>query len=195
LLHEYYERKGVPPFNLDGTTFALSHMLSRTDCPLSTGIKNNLLSLKTIRDEVEHKLLGRSDVRWLSLFQACCPNFDKSIVAWFGPRVTLQSDLSVALQFGKLELEQAAHIAAYDIPPNIAAIDALLQKGMTEEDLQDLEYRFMVVYTFDSASKGKAHIQFLSPDSAEGKRVQNVCRSLRSLMNYINTNRAASRRS
>lgn len=30
------------------------------------------------------------------------------------------------------------------------------------------------VYTFDSASKGKAHIQFLSPDSAEGKTIQNV---------------------
>ena len=45
LLHEHYERKGVPPLNADGTTFALSHMLSRPDCPLSKGIKNNLLSV------------------------------------------------------------------------------------------------------------------------------------------------------
>ena len=29
LLHEHYSRKGVPPLNADGTTFALSHMLSR----------------------------------------------------------------------------------------------------------------------------------------------------------------------
>jgi Protein of unknown function (DUF3644) len=128
LLHEHYERKGIPPLNADGTTFALSHMLSRQDCLLSKGIKNNLLSLKAIRDDVEHKTLGRSDVKWLPLFQACCLNFDKTLVGWFGPRVSLRSDLSVALQFGKLEL----------------------------------------------ASKGKAHIQFLSPDSAEGKSVQNV---------------------
>jgi len=174
LLHEHYERKGIPPLNADGTTFALSHMLSRQDCPLSKGIRNNLLSLKTIRDDVEHKVLGRSDVKWLSLFQACCLNFDKTLVGWFGPRVTLQSDLSVALQFGKLELEQAAQISAYDIPPSITALDALLKKDMKEEELDDLEYQFRVVYTFDSASKGKAHIQFLSPDSAEGKSVQNV---------------------
>jgi hypothetical protein len=123
LLHEHYERKGITPLNADGTTFALSHMLSRQDYPLSRGIKNNLLSLKTIRDDVEHKMLGRSDVKWLPLFQACCLNFDKTLVSWFGPRVSLQSDLSVALQFGKLKLEQAAQVSAYDIPPNITALD------------------------------------------------------------------------
>ena len=45
---------------------------------------------------------------------------------------------------------------------------------MSEDDLDDLEYQFRVVYTFDSASKGKAHIQFLSPELAEGQSVQNV---------------------
>jgi hypothetical protein len=174
LLHEHYERAGTKPVNVDGTTFALSYMLSRTDCPLSKGIKNNLSALKVIRDDVEHKMLGRSDVKWLSLFQACCLNFDKTLVAWFGPRVSLQQELGVALQFGKLELEQLAQLSAYDVPPNITALDALLKKDMKDEDLDDLEYQFRVVYTFDSASKGKAHIQFLSPDSAEGKTVQNV---------------------
>src|ERR1700730_14774583 len=81
-LHEYYARQNVSPLNSDGTTFALSYMLSRTDCPLSKGMKNNLLSLKAIRDDVEHKMLGRSDVKWLALFQACCLNFDKMLVAW-----------------------------------------------------------------------------------------------------------------
>lgn len=174
LMHERYDRRGIPPLNADGTAFGLSYMLSRADCHLSKGIKNNLLSMKTIRDEVEHKMLGRSDAKWLPLFQACCLNFDKTLVEWFGPRVTLQSELSVALQFGKLALEQAAQLSAFDIPPNITAIDALLKKGMTEAELDDLEYQFRVVYTFDSASKGKAHIQFLSPDSEEGKLVQNV---------------------
>ncbi len=174
LLHEHYTRKGILPLNADGTTFALSHMLSRPDCPVSKGIKNNLLSLKAIRDDVEHKMLGRSDVKWLALFQACCLNFDKTIVSWFGQRVSLQNDLSVALQFGKLALEQAAQLSAYDVPPNITALDALLKKEMKEEDIEDLEYQFRVVYTFDNASKGKAHIQFLSPDSEEGKTVKNV---------------------
>jgi len=174
LMHERYHRSGIPPVNANGSTFALSYMLSRPDCPLSKGIRNNLISMKTIRDEVEHKMLGRSDLRWLSLFQACCLNFDRTIVEWFGSRVSLQSEISVALQFGRLALEQAAQISAYDIPENILAIDALLKKDMTETELDDLEYQFRIVYTFDSASKGKAHIQFLSPDSEEGKLVQNV---------------------
>lgn len=159
---------------IDGSTFALSNMLSRSDCFLSKGIKNNLASLKKIRDDVEHKILGRSDVKWLPLFQACCLNFDNTLVSWFGPRVSLQNDLSVALQFGRLDLEHAAQISMYDIPPNITALDVLLTKDMKEEELDDLEYQFRVVYTFDSASKGKAHINFLSPDSAEGKSVHNV---------------------
>ena len=174
LLHEYYERKGLKPFNANGTTFASSYMLSRSDCPLSKGIKNNLLAIKVIRDEVEHQMLGRSDVKWLPLFQACCLNFDKTLVNWFGSRVTLQSELSVALQFGKLELEQATQLSAYDIPPNITALDARLKKDMKQEDLDDFEYQFRVVYTFDSASKGKAHIHFISPESEEGKSVHNI---------------------
>ena len=174
LLHEYYERLDVPPLNSDGTTFALSKMLARVDCPLSKGMKKNLLSLKAIRDDVEHKMLGRSDVKWLALFQACCLNFDKILVNWFGPRLSLQHELAAALQFGKLELEQLAQVTAYDVPPHITALDALLKKDMSEDDLDDLEYQFRVVYTFDSASKGKAHIQFLSPKSAEGQSVQNV---------------------
>jgi Protein of unknown function (DUF3644) len=174
LLHEHYDRLNIPPLNSDGTTFALSHMLSRADCPLSKGVKNNLTSLKTIRDDVEHKMLGRSDAKWLPLFQACCLNFDKTLVAWFGQRLTLQQELAAALQFGKLDLDQLAQITAYDVPPNITALDALLKKDMKDEDLEDLEYQFRVVFTFDNASKGKAHIQFLSPDSAEGKSIQNV---------------------
>ena len=67
-----------------------------------------------------------------------------------------------------------AQVTAYDVPPNITALDALLKKNMKDEDLDDLEYQFRVVYTFDSASKGKAHIQFLSSDSDEGKTVHNV---------------------
>jgi hypothetical protein len=86
----------------------------------------------------------------------------------------LQGELSAALQFGKLDLEHAAQITAYDVPPNITALDARLRQGLTDMELDDLEYQFKVVYTFDSASRGKAHVQFVSPDSDEGKTIHNV---------------------
>lgn len=174
LLHEFHHRKDGSILNADGTTFALSQMLSRTDCPLSKGIKNNLITIKTIRDEVEHKLLGRSDPRWLSVFQACCLNFDKTIVEMYGSRLSLQNEISVALQFGKLQIDHAAQMQMYDVPQHIAALDALLTANLSEEELNDIEYQFRVVYTFDSASKGSAHIQFITPDSDEGKSVHNV---------------------
>lgn len=174
LLHEFYDRKDGNILNSDGTTFGLSYMLTKSDCPLSKGIKNNLNTIKVIRDEVEHRLMGRSDPRWLSVFQACCLNFDKTIVDWYGPRLSLRNEIAVALQFGKLQVDQAAQLQQYDVPANIAALDARLTAELSEEELNDLEYQFRVVYTFDSASKGSAHIQFLTPDSAEGKSVHNV---------------------
>ncbi|MBY5456118.1 DUF3644 domain-containing protein [Rhizobium leguminosarum] len=174
LLHEFHHRKDGSILNTDGTTFALSHMLNRADCPLSKGIRNNLNTIKAIRDEVEHKLLGRSDPRWLSVFQACCLNFDKTIVEMYGSRLSLRNEISVALQFGKLQIDDAAQMQMYDVPQHIAALDALLTANLTEEELNDIEYQFRVVYTFDSASKGSAHIQFLTPDSDEGKSVHNV---------------------
>jgi len=45
---------------------------------------------------------------------------------------------------------------------------------MTKGEIDDIEYQFKVIYTLDSASKGKSHIQFLHPDSEEGKSVKNV---------------------
>lgn len=174
LMHDYYERKGISPTNSDGTTWALSHMIEKGDCPLSSGIKQNLKAIKAIRDEVEHRLFGRSDGNWLAIFQACCLNFDKTIVDWHGEKVSLQNDLSVALQFGKMTIDQASQIQAYDIPPNIAALDASLIEGKTDAELNDIEYQFKVVYTLDSASKSKSHIQFVSPESEEGKDIHNV---------------------
>jgi hypothetical protein len=175
LLHDYYERvKGIPILNADGTTFALSHMLSRNDCPLSKGVKQNLEAIKLIRDEVEHKLFGSSDGTWLTLFQACCLNFDKALVDFHGERVSLRHNLSIALQFGKMALGQVAQLHQYDVPTNIKALDAALSAGKTEEELNDIEYQFKVVYTFDSASKGQAHIHFVHPDTEEGKTIHNV---------------------
>ena len=62
----------------------------------------------------------------------------------------------------------------YEIPAHIKALDARLQDGMNEEDLSDREYQFRVIYTLDSASKSRAHIEFIKPGTAEGKEIRNV---------------------
>lgn len=174
LLHEFFARKQVKIIGPDGNALLLSQMLKRKDFPLSKGIRNNLESLKEIRDTVEHQLLGRSDTKWLTLFQACCLNFDKALCDLFGPELTLQNELGLSLQFARLDFEQAATLHKYEVPAQIEALDARLKKGLSDEELADLEYRFRVIYTMDAASKSKSHVQFIHPDSPEAEQIRNV---------------------
>jgi Protein of unknown function (DUF3644) len=178
LLHEFYERKGAKIIDKDGRSLLLGQMIERHDCPLSKGVCNNLLSLKTIRDDVEHKLLGKSDIKWQGLFQTSCLNFENAICKLFGQKLSLAKELSFALQFSRLNFEQLATLNKFEIPAHIDALDARLNASLNEEERTDLEYQFRVVYTLDAGSKGKSHFEFLRPESVEGKAVQNV------LVNY-----------
>ena len=174
LLHEHFERKGTKIVGKDGRSLLLSQMVDRQDCPLSRGTKDNLRSLKVLRDEVEHKLLGRGDSKWFGLFQACCLNFNKTMCELFGNQLSLSQDLSFALQFAKLNFEQVTTLNRFEIPSEIDAVDARLREGMTEAQIADLEYQFRVVYTLDAVTKSRANFQFVLPDSAEGKDIRNV---------------------
>jgi hypothetical protein len=174
LLHEYYESEGVQIVNNEGFSLSLSQMIARIDCPLSKACRQNLAALKEIRDVVEHHAIGPFDQRWLPLFQSTCLNFERALTELFGPRLTLGNDLGFALQFAKLTVDQIAMVQGYDLPEHIAALDASLAAKLGEGDADNLEYQFRVIYTLTNASKAKAHFQFVQPDSAEGKEIQNV---------------------
>jgi hypothetical protein len=174
LMHEHYERKGVKIVGRDGRSLLLSQIVDRHDCPISKGIKDNLRAMKVLRDDVEHKLLGRADSKWLGLFQACCLNFDRTMCALFGAKLTLSHELAFALQFAKLNFDQVTTLNRYEIPGGIDALDARLREGMTDTQIADLDFQFRVVYTLDAVTKSRAHFQFLQPDSAEGKDIRNV---------------------
>lgn len=174
ILHEFYIRQGVQIEGKDGRTLVMSQMLKRDDCPLSSAIKKNLSAISTLRDEVAHKLLRRSDFTWFGLFQACCLNFDNFLRQQFGDRVSMGSDLAVAIQFSTLNIEQVEIMHQYDVPPYISALDASLDQELTEEERGNLEYQFKVVYTLTSTSKGLKHIRFIRPESEEGKEAHNV---------------------
>lgn len=92
----------------------------------------------------------------------------------FSSKLSLQNELSIALQFAKLNIEDLALLHKYPVPEHIEALDARLRKGMTEEEIEDLEYQLQVVYTLNSASKSRAHIRFLHPGSDEAEQVRNI---------------------
>jgi len=174
LLHEHYERQGIQIVGADGRSLLLSQMIERHDCPLSEDGKRNLRAIKILRDKVEHLLLGRADLKWSPIFQACCLNFDNALCKLFGSQLTLSNDLSLALQFSKMNIEQLALVSNYQLPAHIAAIDAQITEGMSEEQLGNIEFQFRVIYTLDAASKTTAHFQFVNPGSAEGREIHNI---------------------
>lgn len=174
LLHEFYARKHVELVGADGRTLLLTQMLKRQDCPLSRGMKDNLEAVKLIRDAVEHQLMGRTDRSRLALFQACALNFDKVLCDLFGDDLSLKDDLTFALQFSKLSMDQISTLQAYEIPQHMKALDARLIEGMTDEQLRDIEYQFQVVYTLDATSKSKSHFRFVNPGSEEATQIHAV---------------------
>ncbi len=174
LLHEFYHRKGEKLVANNGNSLLLSQMIGRPDCPLPEGVRANIRILKDLRDKVEHLMLGKSDLKWQSIFQACCLNFDHSLCTIFGKELTLSKDLSFALQFSKLNMQQTTTINKYEIPEQIAALDAQLLNGIDPEVLNSLEFQFKVIYTLDATSKNSSHFQFVNPSSAEGKKIHNV---------------------
>lgn len=174
LLHEHYERRDVSMTTKDGRSHTLKNLVERSDAPLTSGIRNNLRDIIDIRDDVEHKLLRRTDLKFFGKFQTCCLNFDKVMTELFGDRLSLKNELSVALQFARVEFEQVTTLHKYDIPEHIQALDARLDGRLSSEEKADLEYQFSVVYMLESATKGKAHIQFIKPGSEEGKEIHNV---------------------
>lgn len=179
LLHEYYSRKGIAILGDDGRSLLLSQMINRRDSPLPKGVKNNLVAMKSIRDEVEHLLLGKSDLQWQGLYQACCLNFEKMITTLFGPRLSLAHELSFALQFSKVNFEQVSELNKFELPAHIQALDARLNAQLSDAEIKDTDYQFRVIYTFDASSKGRAHLEFVNPDSAEGKEISTILSKVR----------------
>ncbi len=174
LLHEHFLSKGVKIEDNQGRTLLLSQMIQRNDFPLSKGIKNNLADMIDIRNDVEHKLLRRADYKFFPKFQACCLNFDKALCTLFDNKLSLKHELSLALQFAKLDFDQIECLQKYDIPDHISALDARLDDRLSDEEKADIEYQFRVVYMLESTSKGKAHIRFIKPGSEEGAEIHNV---------------------
>lgn len=174
LLHEYYAKRGVVIIQKSGRALLLSQMIARDDCPISQGVRDNLSSLKLIRDAVEHTMFRRSDTCFLSIFQACCLNFDKALCDLFGKEKTLKNDLSFSLQFAKMDLEQLAQVQGYDVPDSIRALDQQIEEDLGEDRISDIEYRFRVLYTFENATKSKSHIKFVHPTDEGAEEIRNV---------------------
>ena len=171
---EYASRNQMPTERQNGKAISLADFLKEGKCPLSEGIKQNLKAMIKLRDLVQHTLLGPFEEDWIGLFQANCLNYEKTIVRLFGQRLSLSAEMSFALQFSGLSMGQATELIKSDLPLAIKSINAELFNGMPDEQRNDLEFQFSVIYTTVAASNAKSAFHFYSPESAEGIEIKNV---------------------
>ncbi|QPC99051.1 DUF3644 domain-containing protein [Qipengyuania soli] len=173
LLHEYYDRRGVEIIDANGNSLLLGQMLNRDDCPLESEVKKNLIAVKTLRDNVEHKLLASIGRTYWPLFQANCLNFDQAIRKLFGDNTGLRDSLSISLQFSKMDIDQLKELQAYDLTPQIEAIDQAISDAAGLNGSEGTNYKFKVSYHFEKATKGESHIVF-SENNPDGNSKKNV---------------------
>lgn len=171
---EYSAQNGHPLVRKDGRSVSLADFTKQPYCPFSEGVKNNLKALIKIRDASEHTLLGPFDQAWMGIFQACCMNYENSIVNLFGNRLSLGEEINFALQFSGLSIGQAEEMAKADLPEQIKSVNSEIYKDMSSKERDDLEFEFSVVYTTVASSKSKAKFNFVSPESSEGVEIANV---------------------
>jgi hypothetical protein len=153
LLHAFFKRKSVDYIYRDRTGqpqmtphgqpryFDLAQCLKVEQAPLSPGEKRNLEFLLGLRHEIEHRSTSRIDGTISAKLQACCLNFSEAIKRLFGGRCGLDRDLSLALQFARIDpAQRRATAAATGLPPAIAAFNATFDENLSLDALNDPAY-------------------------------------------------------
>lgn len=150
-LHAFFKREDVDYIYRDQKTgqplltrhgqlrhFDLAQCMRVAQCPLSPGEKRNLEFLLGLRHEIEHRSTSRIDDAISAKLQACCLNFSTAIKRLFGDRCGLDRELSLALQFARVDAAQRkATGARRELPPAIAAFNAAFDGNLSVDELND----------------------------------------------------------
>lgn len=193
LMHAFYKNEGVDyrykrggggRTQIDKTAqgaeryWNLEKCLQAQKCPLDEMTKSNLFFLLEIRHEIEHRMTNRIDDFISAKLQACCQNFNAYIKKIFGEELGFDNDLSFAIQFSHLSLEQQREmVKAQDIPENIILAQDQFEDRLDEDALKDPRYAVRVLFTPKNVNrKGQADqvVEFVSANSEDGKKINRV---------------------
>ena len=181
--YRYYEtkegRKQVKRTKNGAECFwELARCLRAEKCPLDEVTKMNLEFLLEIRHEIEHRMTRRIDDAISAKLQACCHNLNTYLKKLFGDQLGLDGDLSFALQFTHLSLDQQRSMArAQQLPENVLLAQTNFEDRLSEEIYNDQRYAVRVTLVPKSANrKGKADqvVEFIRADSEEGEAINRV---------------------
>ena len=189
LLHAYYRSIGVDyryyryagkKKIYDKTKYGaykhweLERCLNENDCPLDGDTITNLKFLIGVRHEIEHQMTDKVDEFLSAKLQACALNFDFYICKLFGDKYNLSKELSLAIQFSPLTLEQrdTLHENSH-ITSNVRNFVVAFEDVLSEEALASSRYAYRVLFVpINAKRKGQADqvVEFIKSDSplAEG---------------------------
>jgi Domain of unknown function (DUF3644) len=193
LIHAFFNRSQLDHIYRDKTTndpiltpqgqpryWDLTQCLKVAVCPLSPGEKRNLHYLLGLRHEIEHRSTRRVDHAVSAKLQACCLNFNAAIKRLFGERCGLDRDLSVALQFARVDAAQLETTSAFrKLPAAIAAFNASFDDGLSNDELNDPAYAYrvaLVPITINNPRKADGAFEVIPRDSKEAEAMSLVLR-------------------
>lgn len=160
LFHEKLEKTKAGSSKIDnGNSITVGGTLDRQICPIKDkAVIANLKQIVKIRDEVEHTFFVGGDEYFGPLFQACCVNFERHMIEWFGEHLSLSKELSLALQFVRLQKDQIIELEKSNLPPKIKAITQEIENS---EFVDNNAFQLNVFYSTEVSSKTNADIHKL----------------------------------
>jgi hypothetical protein len=190
LLHAWFRREGIDYryVKADGTVqktkqgedcyWELGKCLRHARCPVPKGAITNLDFLLELRHEIEHRSTNRIDDAVSAKLQACCINFNDCIKTAFGPQFGLERRLPIALQFVTFSADQRSVLKkASDLPPHIATMMDAFHGTLSVEEQGDPRFAYRVAFipkTGNRASNADLAVEFVKPDSDEGREINSV---------------------
>jgi hypothetical protein len=190
LLHAWFRREGIDHryVKTDGTIQKTKHgedcywelgkCLRHARCPIPKGAVTNLDFLLGLRHEIEHRSTNRIDDAVSAKLQACCINFNDAIKTIFGAQFGLERRLPIALQFVTFSTDQRSVLKkASDLPPHIETMMNTFHESLSVEEQSDPRFAYRVAFipkTGNRASNADLAIEFVKPDSEEGRQINSV---------------------
>ncbi len=158
----------------------LAQCLKSSKCPIKDeGTKRNLEFLINIRHEIEHRMTTSIDVALSAKLQACCLNFNRTLKSLFGDHYGLDEDLSFALQFSSISAGQKKALieGGGDLPAHINAVRASFEDGLSEEQYNDPNYAYRVLFVpkiVNKKAQADEVVEFVKADSDEAATLNEV---------------------
>ena len=189
LLHAFFKREGIDYRKYEKgivkTTktgrecfLGLQECLDNKKCTVDDITKKNLGLLLEIRHEIEHKCTQKIDASISKNLQSCCMNFNNYIKEYFGDRLGLDKDLSFALQFSRISLEQQKTMAQEtNLPASIKLTQEKFEAGMSYEQLNDQRYAIsfdLVIRASNNANKADGIVTLADANSPESDQPKQI---------------------